>query len=81
MSVTSQHGRRVFALEVAGLPQRYHSHPPPSSSNLDANITTGIAYTDIESMVAVGSFSASIDPSGGVATYGAVSVTLGIDRR
>ena len=81
MSVTSQHGRRVFVLEVAGLPQRYHSHPPPSSSNLDANITTGIAYTDIESIVAVGSFSASIDPSGGVATYGAVSVTLGIDRR
>ena len=81
MSVSSQHGRRVFALEVAGLPQRYHSHPPPSASNLDNNIAAGIAYTDLEAIVAVGSFSASIDPSGGVATYGAVSITLGIDRR
>jgi hypothetical protein len=79
--IGSQHGRRVFALQVAGLKYRYHSHPPPSSSNLDANIASGVTYVDIESIGSIGSFSASIDPSGGVATYGATSITLNIDKR
>jgi len=79
--IDSQHGRRVFALQVAGLPYRYHSHPPPSSSNLDSTVATGINYTDLEAITSVGSFSASIDPSGGIAQYGAVSVSLGIDSR
>lgn len=81
MSITSQHGRRVFALQVAGLKYRYHSHPPPASSNLDAEIATGVAYEDIEAITEVGAFSASIDPSGGVAQYSSTSVTLGIDRQ
>ena len=81
MSASSQHGRRVFALQVAGLQYRYHSNTPPTSSNLDANIASGIAYEDIESIVSIGAFDASIDPSGGVATYGSTSITLGIDKR
>ena len=79
--IDSQHGRRVFALQVAGLEYRYHSHPPPSSSNLDSTVATGINYTDLEAITSVGSFSASIDPSGGIAQYGAVSVSLGIDSK
>jgi len=81
MSASSQHGRRVFALQVAGLQYRYHSNTPPTSSNLDASIASGIAYEDIESIVSIGAFDASIDPSGGVATYGSTSITLGIDKR
>lgn len=79
--ITSQHGRRVFALEVGGLEYRYHSSTPPSSSNLSSTIATGIDYTDLEGIVSVGDFSAQVDPSGGVADYDAVTISLSIDRR
>ena len=81
MSITSQHGRRVFALEVGGLEYRYHSSTPPSSSNLSSTITASINYIDQEGIVSVGDFSAQVDPSGGVADYDAVTITLSIDRR
>ena len=81
MTVDSDHGRRVFALQIAGLKYRYHSVSPPASTSLDSTIATGISYVDAQAITAVGSVSASIDPSGGVADYGAVSVTLGINRR
>ena len=79
--IDSQHGRRVFALQVAGLEYRYHSNTPPTSSNLDSTITTGISYVDLEGLVSVSDFSASVDPSGGVAEYDAITLTLGIDKR
>ena len=81
MTVSSSHGRRVFALQVSGLEYRYHSNTPPSSSNLDSTITSSIDYIDQEGIVSVGAFSASIDPSGGVAQYGALSITLQIDKK
>ena len=81
MSITSQHGRRVFALEVGGLEYRYHSSTPPSSSNLSSTITASVNYVDLEGIVSVGDFSAQVDPSGGVADYDAVTVSLSIDRR
>ena len=81
MTVSSSHGRRVFALQVSGLEYRYHSNTPPSSSNLDSTIASSIDYIDQEGIVSVGAFSASIDPSGGVAQYGALSITLQIDKK
>ena len=60
--IDSQHGRRVFALQVAGLEYRYHSNTPPTSSNLDSTVTTGINYVDLEGLVSVSDFSASVDP-------------------
>lgn len=79
--ITSDHGRRVFALEIGGLSIRYLSDDiDVSSTNLDTNLTTGIAYTNIEGIVQVGSYSASIDPAGGIAQYSPVSVTLKVDR-
>ena len=81
MTVSSSHGRRVFALQVSGLEYRYHSNTPPSSSNLDSNIATSIPYIDSEGIVSVGAFSASVDPSGGIAQYGALSITLQIDKK
>tara|TARA_Y100001973_G_scaffold106741_1_gene187027 strand:- start:1739 stop:4816 length:3078 start_codon:yes stop_codon:yes gene_type:complete len=79
--ISSDNGRRVFALEIAGLEYRYHSNKPPASSSLDSQIATGINYIDVESIVAVGSINADLDPSGGVANYGATTVTLNINRR
>ena len=79
MSVSSQHGRRVFALEVGGLLYRYHSGA--GTSGLDANIATGIAYQDVEAIIGVSSYSSSLDMSGGIAQYSATTVSLAIDRR
>jgi len=81
MTISSANGRRVFALQVAGLQYRYHSNTPPSSNNLDSTIATGINYDDREGIISVGAFSASVDPSGGIAQYSPLSVTLQIDRR
>ena len=77
MTIDSDHGRRVFVLQVAGLRYRYMSHDIDlSGSNLDANITTGIVYEDKTGLVSIGALSGSIDPAGGVASYQGVSVTL-----
>ena len=44
MSITDDRARRVFALEVAGLPVRYLSGSfDPTTQNLDSEITSGIA--------------------------------------
>ena len=77
MIISSDNGRRVFVLQVAGLRYRYMSHDLDlSGSNLDANITTGIAYRNVTGLVSVGALSGSIDPAGGVASYQGVSLTL-----
>ena len=78
--ISADHGRRVFCLQVAGLQHRYHSINPPSSSNLASNITTGIAYTDTEAILSVGSFNSSIDVAGGLASYSPISIELAIKR-
>ncbi len=81
MSITDDRARRVFVLEVAGLPVRYTSGAfDPTDANFLGVITTGIAYEDIEAIVSVGAYSSQLDPSGGVATYGALTVTLASDR-
>ena len=64
MSISSELGRRVFALQVSGLEYRFHSNAPPSSSNLEANIATSIPYIDRQGIISVGAFSASVDPTG-----------------
>ena len=79
--ITSDSGRRVFALQIAGLKFRYHSNTPPISSNLDSTIASSINYVDSEGIIAVGAFGASVDPAGGIANYDALSVTLEISRR
>lgn len=79
--INSENGRRVFALEIGGLIYRYHSTTPPSSTSLDATIATGINYIDKQGILTVGAFSASVDPSGGIGEYSAITITLAIDRR
>lgn len=79
MSYTSDLGRRVFALEVGGLIYRYHSGG--GTDGLLTTIATGINYVDVEGIISVGAFGASIDPSGGVGQYEPITVTLGINRK
>ena len=77
MMIDSQHGRRVFVLQIAGLKTRYMSHDLDlSGTNLDQNIVTGIPYENVTGLVSVGALTGSIDPAGGIASYQGVSVTL-----
>tara|TARA_Y100000592_G_scaffold9199_2_gene12877 strand:+ start:20841 stop:23885 length:3045 start_codon:yes stop_codon:yes gene_type:complete len=74
--INSDHGRRVFCLQISGLKYRYHSINPPASSNLDSEIVSGISYVDIQAINKVGSFQSSIDPAGGIASYSPISIDL-----
>jgi len=74
-------GRRVFVLEIGGLSIRYVSSGVDiSTSNLDANLTTGVPFVNKEGIVGVGAYQASIDPAGGIANYSPLTVSLSIDR-
>ena len=74
-------GRRIFVLEIGGLSIRYvSSDVDVSSSNLNANLTTGVPYVNKQGIVSVGAYQASIDPAGGIANYSPLTVSLSIDR-
>jgi hypothetical protein len=76
MSIVSDHGRRIFALEVGGLIYRYHSGG--GVSGLSSTIATGIDFVNVEGITSVSAFGASIDPSGGIGEYQPITVTLGL---
>ena len=81
MSITDDRARRVFVLEVAGLPVRYTSGAfDPTASNFSGAISVGIPYEDVEAIVGVSAYSSQLDPSGGVATYNSLTITLASDR-
>jgi len=63
MTINSDHGRRIFALEIGGLIYRYHSGG--GTSGLSATVASGIDFVDVEGINTVSAFSASVDPSGG----------------
>ena len=74
-------GRRVFVLQVGGLSTRYvSSSVDVSSTNLDANLTTGVPYVNKQGIIGVGAYQADIDPAGGIANYSPLTITLSIDR-
>ena len=79
--ITSINAKRVFALEIGGLLYRYHSTSPPASTSLDTQIASGINYDDREGILSIGSFSASLDPSGGIGEYAPLSITLAINKK
>ena len=79
MSILSDQGRRVFALEVGGLIYRYHSGA--GCAGLNTLAVSGISFVDVEGISTVSAFSASIDPSGGIGIYEPVTVTLNINKR
>jgi len=80
MSLSANNARRVFVLQVAGLPVRYYSGVDPAGSNLPSTIASGINYTNVNAISEVGAYQGSIDPSGGVANYGAVTISLNMNR-
>jgi len=81
MSISDQHGRRVFALEIAGCTTRYYSHEAPTGSNLDTDIAVSIPYVDYQAISSISAYSADLDPAGGIANYGALTISLNVDSR
>jgi len=69
-------GYRVFGLEIQGLMTRFYMghNPFPTSSIYD------LQYTDLDCIQSISPYQASIEPSGGVATYQPISISLAMDR-
>lgn len=79
MSILSDNGRRVFALEISGCIYRYHSGG--GTSGLQTIIASGVNYVDVEGIISVSAFSGNVDPSGGIGTYEPITVTLSINKK
>lgn len=69
-------GYRVFGLEIQGLMTRFYmgANPFTASSLYD------LSYTDIDCIQSITPYQAEIEPSGGVATYQPISVSIAMDR-
>jgi hypothetical protein len=67
---------RVFGLEISGLPVRFYFRESPFISEEIG----GIAYTDLNCLESISDYTADLDPSGGIATYSPMSVSLVMDR-
>jgi hypothetical protein len=69
-------GYRVFGLEIQGLMTRFYMgySPFPTPSLYD------LQYTDLDCIQSISPYQASIEPSGGVATYQPISISLAMDR-
>ena len=67
---------RVFGIEISGLPVRFCFRESPFISEEIG----GIAYTDLDCLESISDYTADLDPSGGIATYSPMSVSLVMDR-
>lgn len=69
-------GYRVFGLEIQGLMTRFYmgANPFTASSLYD------LSYTDIDCIQSITPYQAEIEPSGGVATYQPISISIAMDR-
>jgi hypothetical protein len=67
---------RIFGLEISGLPVRFYFRKSPFISEEIG----GIAYTDLNCLESISDYTADLDPSGGIATYSPMSVSLVMDR-
>jgi len=69
-------GYRVFGLEIQGLMTRFYmGHNPFTASSL-----YDLSYTDLDCIQSITPYQAEIEPSGGVATYQPISISLAMDR-
>jgi len=67
---------RTFGLEISGLPVRFYFRKSPFIGGQ----IEGIAYTDLDCLESISDYTADLDPSGGIATYSPMSVSLVMDR-
>lgn len=81
MSIKRANAKRVFVLEVKGLPVRYYSGPAPTTMSSYMDSFNYISFTNKRAIVDVSQYSAQLDPAGGIAEYSPVTVSLAIDKK
>ncbi len=74
--ITDQNRRWAFLLRVAGLHYRYYSGriAPPTTVMPDHPLSS--SYTDIQAITHIGDSRNTLDPLGGIAEHGPISITL-----
>ena len=79
MSLYQDDGRRVFGLMIQGCFNRYYygASPFPSSIQQERDLT----FTDYDYIVNLSQYTAEVEPSGGIAKYSPITITLATDIR
>ncbi len=71
---------RVYGLEIAGLATRFYYRASPFISESIGSSPDEISYTDLDCIESISDYVADLEPSGGIATYSPISVSLVMDR-
>ena len=71
---------RVYGLEIAGLATRFYYRASPFIAEVIGSSPDEISYTDIDCIESISDYVADLEPSGGIATYSPMSVSLIMDR-
>lgn len=71
---------RVYGLEIAGLATRFYYRASPFISEFIGSSPDEISYTDLDCIESISDYVADLEPSGGIATYSSMSVSLVMDR-
>jgi hypothetical protein len=71
---------RVYGLEIAGLATRFYYRASPFISESIGSSPDEISYTDLDCIESISDYVADLEPSGGIATYSSMSVSLVMDR-
>ena len=71
---------RVFGLEISGMTTRFYFRKSPFISEVLGIPPDSISYVDLDCLESISDYSAELQPSGGIATYSAMSVNLVMDR-
>lgn len=71
---------RVYGLEIAGLATRFYYRASPFIAEVIGSSPDEISYTDLDCIESISDYVADLEPSGGIATYSSMSVSLVMDR-
>jgi len=71
---------RIYGLEIAGLATRFYYRASPFIAEVIGSSPDEISYTDIDCIESISDYVADLEPSGGIATYSPMSVSLVMDR-
>lgn len=71
---------RVYGLEIAGLATRFYYRASPFISESIGSSPDEISYADLDCIESISDYVADLEPSGGIATYSSMSVSLVMDR-
>lgn len=78
MSLYQDQGRRVFGLMIQGCFNRYYYGASPFPNSIQQE--RDLYFVDYDYIVNLSSYTAEIEPSGGIAKYSPITVTLATDR-